>query len=75
MCNPKNGRSCAEARVSEQVLHDFAEYYNKYRSHMERDHLPPLRDSPDEVATVKMDEFEVMSHVGGLVKSLERKAA
>ena len=41
----------------------------------ERDHLPPIRDVPDEVETLKLDQIEVKSHVGGLVKSFERKAA
>jgi hypothetical protein len=42
---------------------------------MERDHLPPVREVPDEVATLKLSEIEVKSYVGGLVKSFERKAA
>ncbi len=42
---------------------------------MERDHLPPVRDVPEEVETLTMDQVEVKSYVGGLVKSFERKAA
>ena len=42
---------------------------------MECDHLPPIREVPDEVDTLKLDRIEVKSHVGGLVKSFERKAA
>ncbi len=42
---------------------------------MARDHLPPVREEPDEVETMKLDEIEVKSYVGGLVKSFERKAA
>ena len=42
---------------------------------MERDHLPPVREEPEEVETLKMDDIEVKSHVGGLVKSFERRAA
>ena len=42
---------------------------------MERDHLPPLRDVPEEVQTLTMGEIEIKSYVGGLVKSFERKAA
>jgi len=49
--------------------------YNTRRSHVERDNLPPVREEPDEVDTLKMDEIEVKSYVGGLVKSFERKAA
>ena len=42
---------------------------------MERDNLPPVRKEPDEVDALKLDEIEVKSYVGGLVKSFERKAA
>jgi hypothetical protein len=42
---------------------------------MERDHLPPIREEPDEVATLNLDQIEIKSYVGGLVKSFERKAA
>lgn len=42
---------------------------------MVRGHLPPVRDNPDEVATVKLDQIVVKSYVGGLVKSFEQKAA
>ena len=50
-------------------LSPFTTYYNTRRSHMERDYLPPIRDVPT------MDQIEVKSYVGGLVKSFERKAA
>ncbi|MCH8047268.1 MAG: hypothetical protein IID44_26500 [Planctomycetes bacterium] len=49
--------------------------YNTRRSHMERGNLPPIRDVPDEVSTLTMDQIEVKSYVGGLVKSFERRAA
>ena len=42
---------------------------------MERDYLPPLRKVPEEVETLSMNQIEVKSYVGGLVKSFERKAA
>jgi len=42
---------------------------------MERDHLPPVREEPDEVDAIKLDQIVVKSYVGGLVKSFERKAA
>ena len=42
---------------------------------VEQDNLPPIRDVPDEVETLKLDQIEVKSYVGGLVKSFERKAA
>ena len=41
---------------------------------MERDHLPPIRDVPEEVDKLTMDQIEVKSYVGGLVKSFERAA-
>jgi len=54
---------------------EFVTYYNTRRSHMQRDHLPPIRDLPEEVETLRLDQIEVKSYVGGLVKSLEQKAA
>ena len=36
---------------------------------------PPLREEPEEVKTLALDQIEVKSYVGGLVKSFERKAA
>ncbi len=62
-------------RHLDYVVGEFVDYYNHHRSHMERDWLPPIRDVPDEVATLKMDQIEVKSYVGGLVKSFERRAA
>jgi putative transposase len=35
------------------------------RSHMERDWLPPVREEPEEVDTLKLDQIEVKSYVGG----------
>ena len=42
---------------------------------MERDYLPPIREVPEEVVKLTMDQVEVKSYVGGLVKSFERRAA
>ncbi len=42
---------------------------------MERDHLPPIRELPEDVDAIALDELEVRSYVGGLVKSFARKAA
>jgi hypothetical protein len=42
---------------------------------MEREHLPLIRVEPEEVVSLKMEQIEVKSYVGGLVKSFERKAA
>ena len=57
------------------LVSEFVDYYNNHRSHMERDWLPPVREEPEEVATLTMDQIEVKTYVGGLVKSFERKAA
>ncbi len=62
-------------RHLDYVVGEFVDYYNHHRSHMERDWLPPIRDVPDEVETLTMEQIEVKSYVGGLVKSFERKAA
>ena len=56
-------------------MSEFVAYYNTVRSHMERDNLPPVGKPPDEIDTVKLDQIDVKSYVGGLVKSFERKAA
>ena len=42
---------------------------------MEREHLPPTGVIPDEIDTLPMDQVVIKSHVGGLVKSFERKVA
>jgi putative transposase len=62
-------------RHLDYLVSEFVVYYNNHRSHMERDWLPPIRDVPEEVETLKLDQIEVKSYVGGLVKSFERKAA
>ncbi len=62
-------------RHLDHLVAEFTEYYNHDRSHMSRDHLPPVRDEPDEVEKLSIDQVEVKSYVGGLVKAFERKAA
>jgi len=57
------------------IVAEFVNYYNTVRSHSERDHLPPIRDIPEEVLSFPRDEITVRSYVGGLVKAFERKAA
>lgn len=54
---------------------EFTEHYNRHRSHMERDHLPPIREEPEEIESLSPNQIEVKSFVGGLVKSFERKVA
>lgn len=56
------------------LIAQFTEFYNQHRSHMCRGHLPPVSDEPDEVETLRLEEIEVKSFVGGLVKGFERKA-
>ncbi|QDU09798.1 integrase core domain-containing protein [Gimesia aquarii] len=59
----------------DHLVSEFTEYYNTCRSHTARDHLPPIRELPDDVEKLSLDEVQVVSHIGGLVKSFERKAA
>jgi putative transposase len=49
--------------------------HNAVRSHTERNHLPPIHDNPEEVDSLPLDQIEIKSYVGGLVKSFERNAA
>jgi hypothetical protein len=42
---------------------------------MERDWLPPVREEPEEVESLKLNQVEVKEYVGGLVRSFQRKAA
>ena len=67
--------SCLRKQHLDHLVGEYVDYYNKHRSSMVRDHLPPVREEPDEVEKLTMDEIEVKSYVGGLVKSFERKAA
>ena len=62
-------------RHLDHLTGEFTEYYNHHRSHSERDHLPPIRSIPAECELVEIDQINVRSHVGGLVKSFERRAA
>ena len=58
-------------RHLDHLLAEFTAYYNSTRSSMVRDHLPPIREIPDEVETLKLDQVRVRRHVGGLVSSFE----
>ena len=53
---------------------EFTDYYNRHRSHMERDNLPPVREEPEEVLKLSLEQVEVKSFVGGPVKGFARKA-
>ncbi|MEK6262770.1 MAG: integrase core domain-containing protein [Planctomycetota bacterium] len=57
------------------LVSEFTNYYNRHRPHSSREHLPPIREIPTEVASLSLDQIVITSHVGGLVKSFERKAA
>ena len=62
-------------RHLDHLLTEFSAYYNSTRSSMVRGHLPPIREVPDEVESLKLDQVTVRRHVGGLVASFERRAA
>ena len=62
-------------RHLDYLVSEFVDYYNTTRSSMVRDHLPPIREEPEKVESLKLDQIEVRSHVGGLVQSFHRKAA
>ena len=62
-------------RHMDYLISEFVTYYNTRRAHMERNHLPPIREVPDPVETLKIDQIEVEPYVGGLVRSFERTAA
>jgi hypothetical protein len=61
-------------RHLDYLVIEFVDYYIHHRSHMERDHLPPIREIPEEVEKLSFAQVVVKSYVGGLVKSFERKA-
>ena len=60
---------------SVHIVGQWIDYYNTTRLHMERGHLPPTRDVPEVMPKLDRDQIVVRSHVGGFVKSFERKAA
>ena len=59
----------------DHLTSEFNLYYNRHRAHSSRDHLPPIQAVPDEVESLAPTDVIVRSHVGGLVKSFERRAA
>ena len=62
-------------RHLDYLVSEFVEYYNRHRAHSARDSLPPIRIPPDEIDVLSFQDIQVKSHVGGLVKSFEKKAA
>ncbi|TWT60687.1 transposase [Rubinisphaera italica] len=59
----------------DDLMDEFASYYNTKRSHMARVHLPPIQEESEEVATIPIDQIEERKNVGGLIKSFEWKVA
>jgi hypothetical protein len=83
-CNKAESAGCTDRLAQfiifgrqhlDHLLKVFTAYYNGGRAHMEREHLLPMGPAPEEVVTLPQDSVAVKSHVGGLVKSFERKAA
>ncbi|MEK6259170.1 MAG: integrase core domain-containing protein [Planctomycetota bacterium] len=62
-------------RHLDHIVVQWVDYYNKTRSHMERGHLPPIREVSEVVPKLERDQIIVRSYVGGLVRSFERSAA
>ena len=44
-------------RHLDHIVGQWGDYYNKIRSHMEREHLPPIRDIPEEVPKLDRDQI------------------
>ncbi len=57
------------------LLAESTDYYNGPRLSMVRENQPPLRENPEDVETLKLEQITVRRHAGGLVSSFERKAA
>ena len=59
----------------DDLLSELVEYYSNHRSHRKREWLSLIRDLPEVCDTLKPEQIEVRSHVGRLVKPIERWAA
>ena len=62
-------------RHLDHVVAEYVHYFNNHRSHSARMNLPPLGKAANEVETVSPKDVEVSTHVGGLIRSFQRKAA
>ena len=62
-------------RHLDHLVAEYVEYFNRQGAHSSRDNLPALSTPPEEVTSIRMEDVEVKSYVGGLIKSFERKAA
>jgi putative transposase len=58
----------------DHLVSEWVDYYNTVRSHTERSHLPPIHEEPEENPQPILNQIVIKSHVGGLVRSFERKA-
>jgi putative transposase len=70
----KSNTSGRARRPVDHVVGQWVDYYNTIRSHMNRGHLPPIREIPENVPKLDRVQIVIRSYVGGLVKSFERKA-
>jgi putative transposase len=63
-------------RHLDHLVSEYVDYYNTHRAHSSHAHLPPTCfDPPPEYKTIKLDEIITREHLGGLIKSYERRAA
>lgn len=64
-----------EPLLASQLFRRYSLRVITLRSHMERYHLPPVRQEQEEIVSLRLNQIEVKSYVGGLVKGFGRKAA
>ena len=60
-------------RHLDYIVTSFTECYNLRRTHSSRDSLPPIREFPEEVASLEMAQVEVRSYVGNDKNTNRRK--
>ena len=62
-------------RILDYVKCEVVAYDNTRLSHMKHVYLPPIREVSEELVSLTLDQIEVKSYCGWLVKSSERTAA
>lgn len=62
-------------RHLDHLVAEYTAYYNHLRPHASRENLPPIRPNPEEVNSLSINQVEVDSRLGGLLKSFRRNAA
>ena len=62
-------------RHLDYLLAEITDYHKGTLSSMVKENLPPVREIPEEVETLKLDQVVVRRRVGSLISSFERKAA